>query len=73
MRNPTAGTYSDTSSKVSAKITQQVRDKVVDVITGRASVADFPAAVKRWQESGGNKIREEFQAALPADVPVTGK
>ncbi len=71
MRNPTSGTYSDTSSKVNTKIVQQIRDKVVDIITGRATMADYPAALKRWQEGGGHKIRDEYQAVLPKDVPVT--
>jgi putative aldouronate transport system substrate-binding protein len=69
-RNPTNGTYSDTNSKVGAKITKQLRDKVVDIITGRAKMSELEAAVKRWKSGGGDKIRDEYQAALPSDVPV---
>ncbi|WP_115787982.1 sugar ABC transporter substrate-binding protein [Arthrobacter silvisoli] len=69
-RNPTNGSYSDTNSKVGAKITKQLRDKVVDIITGRAKVSELDAAVKRWKSGGGDKIRDEYQAALPSDVPV---
>lgn len=69
-RNPTNGTYSDANSKVGAKITKQLRDKVVDIITGRAKMSELDAAVKRWKSGGGDKIRDEYQAALPSDVPV---
>lgn len=69
-RNPTNGTYSDTNSKVGAKITKQLRDKVVDIITGRAKVGDLQDAVKRWKNDGGDKIRDEYQSQLPSDVPV---
>lgn len=72
-RNPTNGTYSDTNAKVGAKITKTFRDKIVDIITGRAKVSDLPDAVKRWKADGGDKIREEYQKVLPADVPITGK
>ncbi|MET3205954.1 sugar ABC transporter substrate-binding protein [Pseudarthrobacter sp. S3] len=69
-RNPTNGSYSDTSAKVGAKISKQLRDKVIDIITGREQVGALKDAVKRWQSEGGNKMREEYQAALPAGVPV---
>lgn len=72
-RRPTNGTYSDTDAKVGAKITQTLRDKTIDIITGRAPVSDVKAAVKRWKSEGGDKIRGEYQAALPADVPVFAK
>lgn len=69
--SPVRGLYSDTQNKVGPKIQQPLNDTVIDVVTGRASMADFDAALKRYNEDGGNKIREEFQAILPADVPVT--
>ncbi len=72
-RRPTNGTYSDTEAKVGAKITQQLRDKTVDIVTGRSPVSDVTEAVKRWKSGGGDKIRDEYQAALPADVPVFDK
>lgn len=71
MQSPVKGTYSDTNSKKGAKIQSEVRDTIVDVVTGRKKISDFEAAVKRWQETGGNDIREEYQKVLPADVPVT--
>lgn len=73
MQNPTKGTYSDTNAKKGGKISGEVRDAMVDVLTGRKKMADFDAAVKRWRNQGGDKIREEFQKALPKDVPVTKK
>jgi putative aldouronate transport system substrate-binding protein len=35
MPNPTAGTYSDTSSKAGPKLTAAFRDTIVDIVTGR--------------------------------------
>lgn len=72
-RNPTNGTYSDTNAKVGAKIQTAFRDKIIDIVTGRSKVSNLADAVKRWKADGGDKIREEYQKALPADVPVTGK
>lgn len=68
---PTKGTYSDTNSKKGAKIGAEVRDTMVDVLTGRKKMADFDAAVKRWRAQGGDQIREEYQKVLPEGVPVT--
>ncbi len=69
-RNPTNGTYSDTNAKVGPVITKIVNDKAVDIITGRAKVSDIKDAVNRWKNGGGDKIRDEYQKALPKDVPV---
>lgn len=71
MWNPTSGTYSDTNAKTGAKILQEARDKMVDIVTGRAKLDDWDAAVKRWRSAGGDKIRSEYEKVLPADVPVT--
>lgn len=69
-RNPTNGSYSNTNAKVGPKIAKPMTDKVVDIITGRAKVSDFAAALKRWKSEGGDKIREEYQADLNPDAPV---
>jgi len=69
-RNPTNGSYSDTNAKVGAKITKQLRDKVVDIITGRARIDELKDAVKRWKSEGGDKMRDEYQAALDPAAPV---
>jgi putative aldouronate transport system substrate-binding protein len=69
-RNPTNGTYSDTNAKVGPKITKIVRDKTIDIITGRAKISDFADVLKRWQNEGGNKIRDEYHADLNPEAPV---
>lgn len=71
MRNPTAGTYSDTSSKVGPKLTEAFRDTIVDIVTGRQKIGAYDEALKRWKSGGGDKMRGEFEAVLPAGVPVT--
>lgn len=69
-RNPTNGSYSDTNSKVGPKIQKPVRDKSIDIITGRANVSDFAEVLKRWKAEGGDKMREEYQADLNPEAPV---
>jgi len=71
MRNPTAGTYSDTSSKVGPKLTEAFRDTIIDIVTGRQKIGVYDEALKRWKSGGGDKMRGEFEAVLPAGVPVT--
>jgi len=72
MQNPTAGTYSDTSSKVGPKLTAAFRDTIVDIVTGRQKIDAYDGALKRWKSGGGDKMRDEFAAVLPSGVPVTG-
>lgn len=69
-RNPTNGSYSDTNAKVGPKITKIVRDKTIDIITGRAKISDFADVLKRWKSEGGDKIRAEYQADLNPEAPV---
>ena len=69
-RNPTNGSYSDTNAKVGPKITKIVRDKTIDIITGRAKVSDHADVLKRWKSEGGDKVRAEYEADLNPDAPV---
>ncbi|MBP2411416.1 putative aldouronate transport system substrate-binding protein [Arthrobacter stackebrandtii] len=69
-RNPTNGSYSDTNAKVGPKITKIVRDKTIDIITGRAKITELADVVKRWKSEGGDKIRAEYEADLNPDAPV---
>ncbi|WP_167134052.1 type 2 periplasmic-binding domain-containing protein [Arthrobacter sedimenti] len=69
-RNPTNGSYSDTNAKVGPKITKIVRDKTIDIITGRAKVSDHAEVLKRWKSEGGDKIRAEYEADLNPEAPV---
>ncbi len=72
MRNPTAGTYSDTSGKLAPKLTAAFRDTIVDIVTGRQKMTAYDEALKRWTSGGGDKMRGEFESVLPSNVPVTG-
>ncbi|MFX4271800.1 hypothetical protein ACQBAR_16785 [Propionibacteriaceae bacterium Y1685] len=67
----TKGTFSDADAKKGTKINSEINDTIKDVITGRAKISDFDTALKRWQEGGGNEMREEYQAVLPEDAKVT--
>ncbi|MDJ0314409.1 sugar ABC transporter substrate-binding protein [Arthrobacter sp. H35-D1] len=68
-RNPTNGSYSDTNAKVGPKITKIIRDKTIDIITGRAKVSEHADVLKRWKSEGGDKIREEYAADLNPEAP----
>lgn len=69
-RNPTLGLYSDSEAKLGPKLKKLVRDKTVDIITGRASVSEHAEILKRWKAEGGDKMRAEYEAGLSPDVPV---
>jgi len=64
----TTGAYSNTDVKLGPKLTSQLYDKLTDVVTGRAKIGDWQAAVKRWRAEGGDKIRSEYEAALAKGV-----
>lgn len=61
--DPTQGVYSPTESRTSAA-SQKIADTVSDVITGRSQVSALAEAVDGWRKAGGDKVREEYQAAL---------
>ncbi|WP_231391915.1 sugar ABC transporter substrate-binding protein [Arthrobacter sp. 35W] len=69
-RNPTLGLYSDSEAKFGPKLKKLVRDKTVDIITGRASVSEHAEILKRWRAEGGDKMRAEYEVDLSPETPV---
>lgn len=64
VRDPTVGLYSDTASRVNSQLQKAMQDTLINIISGRGAVSDFPAAVETWRSGGGEKMRQEYQEAL---------
>jgi putative aldouronate transport system substrate-binding protein len=64
--DPTVGFYSATDSRQGAALLQTFWDGITDVCAGRRPLSDLDALVKAWRDGGGDKIREEYQAAISA-------
>lgn len=57
------GLYSATNDSEGEALTQAVDDVRNDVIQGRKTIDDFERAVSDWRNSGGDRIRQEFEDA----------
>lgn len=66
LENPVAGMYSETDNRKGAQINGDVDDVTDDIIQGRKPVSAWAPAVKKWKQTGGDKIAEELYAALVA-------
>lgn len=61
--DPTLGLYSETQGR-NTDLDKLLSDAAVAVVSGRSPVSSFTATVKRWRQSGGDKIRKELQKEL---------
>lgn len=62
--NPALGMYSETESRKGGQIGSAIGDLETDIFQGRKPVSAWDAAVKKWKKDGGDKIRDELQAAI---------
>ncbi|MFC7621097.1 hypothetical protein [Microlunatus sp. GCM10028923] len=62
-KDPTLGLYSPTNDREGARLLLALTDVRDNVIMGRATMADFDAAVADWRSRGGDKIRGEYEVA----------
>ncbi|WP_284646454.1 extracellular solute-binding protein [Paenibacillus silviterrae] len=60
--DPTAALESKTYSEAGARLQEQIKDATYQFILGKIDEAGFQAAVKKWQNDGGQKIMDEFNA-----------
>lgn len=67
VEDPCATLYSPTDGKKGATLLQEMGDTITSIIAGRKSMSAYDAAVKRWRDSGGDKIRDEYEQALAKD------
>lgn len=60
----TAGLYSETDGGRGASEQRRALDTQREVMQGRKSMSDWTDAVDRWRSSVGDKIRDEYLAAM---------
>ncbi|WP_152363311.1 hypothetical protein [Microlunatus speluncae] len=61
--NPVAGVYAESAAKM-ASVEQKITDTVNDVVVGRKNVSELAGLADTWRKGGGDKLRDEYQAAL---------
>lgn len=59
--NPSIGLYSDTEATDGSKLSKMISDMQTEVLQGRKSLSDWDDTVKKWRESGGDKIKREYE------------
>jgi putative aldouronate transport system substrate-binding protein len=64
--NPTDPYYSETNQSKDPQLRKDLVDRLDDIIVGRQPFSAFDDAVKNWQSSGGDQIRQEFEQAIAA-------
>lgn len=64
VREPSIGLFSDTWSRKQGQLGQIINDAQNDIITGRKPVSAWDEAVRNWKQTGGDKVRAEFEEAL---------
>jgi putative aldouronate transport system substrate-binding protein len=63
----TLGYYSPTQAAAAGKQAEQVwTDALNDIVLGRRDMSEYDEQVKTWQNSAGNKIKQEFNDAIAA-------
>ncbi|NUR70374.1 MAG: sugar ABC transporter substrate-binding protein [Hamadaea sp.] len=60
VKNPAVGLVSDTSNRNGVAINKALNDGINAIVTGREPMDAWEGVVKKWRESGGDKIAEEF-------------
>ncbi|GAB3742989.1 extracellular solute-binding protein [Microlunatus parietis] len=58
--------YSETASRRGPTLATMIAGIESDIVYGRKPVSDWAGTVDRWRTDGGDKIREELQAAIHA-------
>ncbi|MBV8086164.1 MAG: hypothetical protein JO247_15265 [Chloroflexi bacterium] len=64
--DPTSPYYSPSDGSIGATLQPAIDDAIGSIVTGREPMSFWDQTVKDWQTKGGNKIRDEYQAAIAA-------
>jgi putative aldouronate transport system substrate-binding protein len=64
IKDPQIGLYSDTWSRKQGQLGQIINDGQQDIISGRKPVSAWDDIVRNWKQTGGDKVRTEFEEAL---------
>jgi putative aldouronate transport system substrate-binding protein len=62
----TNGLFSRSDLSSGPALRQAIGDGIASIVAGRQPLSDWDQLVKDWQTKGGNKIRDEYKAALDA-------
>ncbi|WP_285727148.1 extracellular solute-binding protein [Psychromicrobium xiongbiense] len=62
--NPCQYLFSPADAAQGSVLSKAVTDTVKGIIAGRQPMTDFKAAVDKWKQAGGDKIRAEYEKAL---------
>ncbi|NUP61564.1 MAG: hypothetical protein HOV96_33235 [Nonomuraea sp.] len=60
----TTGHFSDTYTQQNGELSTMGSDMVVDIVTGRKPLSDWPGFVKKWLSKGGEAMRAEYEASI---------
>jgi putative aldouronate transport system substrate-binding protein len=64
VQDPTLGLVSPTQAQQGTQLTNAITSAQNDIMQGSQPLSSWDAAVKQWQQSGGNQIRKELEKAL---------
>lgn len=64
--DPTIGLASRTYGARGSALEQMIRDQLRDIVVGRAPFASYNQLVRDWRSAGGDRVRDELEAALAA-------
>ena len=67
--DPTQGLYSETDAAKGLQLGKDLTDTRNGILAGRAPVSSWKAAVTKWRNGGGDKIRSEFEQAFSEAGP----
>jgi putative aldouronate transport system substrate-binding protein len=66
VEDPTNGLFSRSDLSTGPSLRTAMADGIVAIVAGRQPLSDWEQMVSDWQTKGGNKIRDEYAAALQA-------
>jgi putative aldouronate transport system substrate-binding protein len=64
VNDPTNGLFSRSDTSTGPALRSAIADGIVAIVAGRQPLSDWDQMVKDWQTKGGDKIRNEYTAAL---------
>jgi putative aldouronate transport system substrate-binding protein len=64
VREPSIGLFSDTWSRKQGQLGQIINDAQSDILSGRKPVSSWDDAIRNWKQTGGDKVRTEFEDAF---------
>ncbi|MFI6482397.1 hypothetical protein ACIBH1_31005 [Nonomuraea sp. NPDC050663] len=60
----TTGHFSDTNTEKGGELSTMGSEMIVDIVSGRKSMSEWPEFVKSWMAKGGAAMKAEYEASL---------